>query len=143
MAGRPIRTFTVLPHLPDELQPLKKLAYNMWWCWHHDAVSLFRRIDSDIFERVDHSPVRLLSAVDECRWQELLQDDGFIAHMHRVEGAFDGYLAGGTWYKEAYGDRTCRIAYCSAEFGTHESVPVYSGGLGVLAGDHLKAASDL
>src|SRR2546423_10722847 len=144
MAGRPIRTFTVLPHLPEELQALKKLAYNMWWCWHHDAVSLFRRLDSDTFERLDHSPVRLLSAVDELRWQELVHDDGFLAHMHRVEEAFDNYMSGETWYKETYGKGDhCRIAYFSAEFGIHESVPVYSGGLGVLAGDHLKAASDL
>jgi starch phosphorylase len=144
MAGRPIRTFTVLPHLPERLLPLQKLAYNMWWSWNHDAASLFRRIDDDAFDRVDSSPVKLLSAVDQGRYEQLLRDDGFLAHMDRVEEAFDHYMSANTWFREAYGDAPhCRIAYFSAEFGIHESVPVYSGGLGVLAGDHLKSASDL
>src|SRR5437868_5700418 len=143
-AARPIRTFTVLPHLPPRLQALHKLAYNMWWCWNHDAISLFRRLDSDLFEAVEHSPVKLLGALEQARMEQLLHDDGFLAHMDRVEEVLDAYLAATTWYQETYGQGTdCRIAYFSAEFGLHESVPIYSGGLGVLAGDHLKSASDL
>jgi len=166
--GRPIRTFTVLPHLPERLQALQKLAYNMWWCWNYEATALYRRIDGDAFEALDHSPVKLLGVVSQSRLEELLHDDGFLAHMDRVEEAFDNYMAAATWYQETYsqGDRgqgsgvskngdpsltpdPCpltpdfRIAYFSAEFGIHESVPVYSGGLGVLSGDHLKSASDL
>jgi starch phosphorylase len=150
--GRPIRTFTVLPFLPERLQALQKLAYNMWWCWQHEAVALFRRIDADRFEQVEHSPVKLLGSIDQGRLEQLLHDDGFLAHMDRVEEAFDTYMSAPTWYQETFAPNRngsgpptdeCRIAYFSAEFGLHESVPVYSGGLGVLSGDHLKSASDL
>lgn len=144
MAGRSLRTFAVLPHLPESLQALQKLAYNMWWCWNHEAVSLLRRIDDDLFEAVENSPVKMLGAIDQSRLEELLHDDGFLAHMDRVEAALDNYMTSTTWFHETYGaETTCRFAYFSAEFGIHESIPIYSGGLGLLAGDHLKAASDL
>jgi len=146
MAGRQIRTFTVLPHLPPRLQALHKLAYNMWWCWNHDAVALFRRVEPDVFEAVENSPVKLLSAVDQARLEHLTRDDGFLASLDRVEEEFDRYMAAPTWFGETFAERggkDARIAYFSAEFGIHESVPIYSGGLGVLAGDHLKSASDL
>jgi starch phosphorylase len=144
MPTRQIRTFTVLPHLPDRLQALHKLAYNLWWCWNADAVALFRRIDVDRFEALDHSPVKLLGATDQKRFESLAKDDGFLAHMDRVEAALNHYLAAPTWFQEHYGsEKYARIGYFSAEFGIHESIPVYSGGLGVLAGDHLKSASDL
>jgi starch phosphorylase len=145
MGSRSIRTFTVMPYLPPRLQALHKLAYNMWWCWNHDAIALFRRLDADLFEAVEHSPVKLLGALEQARMEQLLHDDGFLAHMDRVEEALDTYLAATTWYQETYGQQgtDCRFAYFSAEFGIHESIPIYSGGLGVLAGDHLKSASDL
>src|SRR6266851_185172 len=144
MPGRSIRIFTVLPHLPERLQALQKLAYNMWWCWNHEAVSLFRRIDDDRFEAVENSPVKLLAEIEQSRLEELLEDDGFLAHMDRVEDALNNYMTSTTWFQETYGETNpCRVAYFSAEFGIHESIPIYSGGLGVLAGDHLKAASDL
>src|SRR5947209_13163432 len=145
MAVRSIRTFTVLPHLPDCLQPLHKLAYNLWWCWHPDAIALFRRVDPDLFESLDNSPVRLLGATPQERWAELAKDDGFLAHLDRVVESLDAYLSGRTWFKDTFNHRASGvcIAYFSAEFGIHESIPVYSGGLGVLAGDHLKSASDL
>ncbi|MCS6852206.1 MAG: glycosyltransferase family 1 protein [Gemmataceae bacterium] len=143
-ASRPIRTFTVLPHLPERLQGLQKLAYNMWWSWNHDAVMLFRRIDDDLFTEVENSPVKLLGQLSQRRLDELVADDGFRAHLDRVEAALNRYMSSPTWYQETYGDRKpIRIAYFSAEYGIHESIPIYSGGLGVLAGDHLKAASDL
>jgi starch phosphorylase len=144
MPSRPIRTFTVLPYLPERLQGLQKLAYNLWWCWNHEAVAVFRRVDDDLFEAVDNSPVKLLGAIDQSRLEELLTDDGFLAHLDRVEEKFDAYMSAHTWYEETYGaNNPTRIAYLSAEFGIHESIPVYSGGLGVLAGDHMKSASDL
>src|SRR5437016_2828821 len=134
MPSRPLRTFTVLPYLPERLQGLQKLAYNMWWCWNHEAVSLFRRIDADLFEAVENSPVKLLGTIDQSRLEALAQDDGFLVHMDRVEQNLNNYMAATTWFQEAYGDNhPARIAYFSAEFGIHESVPVYSGGLGVLA----------
>src|SRR5215831_6741158 len=126
--GRPFRTFTVLPHLPERLQPLHKLAYNLWWCWHHEAISLFRRVDADLFEQVEHSPVKLLGAVDQNRLEQLLQDDGFLAHMDRASEAFDTYMRGPTWFSESFLTKhrpgakaeDIRIAYYSAEFGLHE-----------------------
>jgi glycogen phosphorylase len=144
MPARPVRTFTVLPRLPERLLPLHQLAYNLWWCWHADAVALFRRIDPDRFESMDHSPIRLLTSTTQKRFEELADDDGFLAHLDRVWDAFQTYLSAPTWFAEEYpNESNLRIAYFSAEFGIHESVPVYSGGLGVLAGDHLKSASDL
>src|ERR1700683_3389111 len=98
-----LRSFTVLPHLPDRLQGLQKLAYNLWWCWNHEAIALFRRIDPDAWEVVEHSPVKLLGAVEQGRLEKLLADDGFLAHMDRVEEAFDTYLSSPSWYQEVYG----------------------------------------
>lgn len=147
MPPRSIRTFTVLPHLPPRLQALNKLAYNLWLSWTHEATALFRRIDADLWEAVDHSPVKLLGAIDQHRLEQLLDDDGFLAHMDRVEEEFEAYLKAPTWFQEVCAPTRPTsdlvIAYFSAEFGLHESVPVYSGGLGVLSGDHLKSASDL
>jgi starch phosphorylase len=145
MPGRSIRTYTVLPCLPERLRPLQTLAYNLWWCWNADAVALFRRVNPDLFEALDHSPIRLLAATEQSRFEQLEEDDGFLAHMDRVAAALDHYLKARTWFQETFppGEDQLRVAYFSAEFGTHESVPVYSGGLGILAGDHLKSASDL
>lgn len=144
MPGRSVRTFTVLPRLPDRLRALQTLAYNLWWCWNADAVALFGRINPDLFEALDHSPIRLLGATDQSRFEQLEKDDGFLAHMDRVVATMSHYLDAPTWFQETFpGERDARVAYFSAEFGIHESVPVYSGGLGVLAGDHLKSASDL
>src|SRR4051794_7492229 len=146
MPPRSIRTFTVLPQLPPPLQALHKLAYNLWLSWNHEATALFRRIDADLWETVQHSPVKMLGAIDQGRLEQLLADDGFLAHMDRVEEAFEAYLAAPTWFEESIArDRPdlvsdLVVAYFSAEFGIHESVPVYSGGLGVLSGDHLKSA---
>src|SRR5262245_49743124 len=103
MAGRPIRTFTVLPHLPERLKALQKLAYNMWWCWNHDAVMLFRRIDDELFEEVENSPVKILGRLEQARLEQLLHDDGFLAHMDRVGGALDHYMSATSWYQETYG----------------------------------------
>lgn len=149
---RSLRTFTVLPHLPTRLLGLQKLAYNLWWCWNQEAISLFRRLDDRRFDLADNSPVKLLATVEQERYDQLLRDDGFLVHMDRVVHALDNYLTGSTWFQETYGSTADspeavanrhRLAYFSAEFGIHESIPVYSGGLGLLAGDHLKAASDL
>src|SRR6516165_408330 len=128
MAVRSIRTFTVLPHLPARLQPLHKLAYNLWWCWHPDAIALFRRVDPDLFESLDNSPVRLLGATPQERLVELAKDEGFLAHLDRVVDDLESYLQGKTWFGEAYDGKAAGvcIAYFSAEFGIHESVPVYS-----------------
>src|SRR5437764_9927371 len=130
--GRQIRTVTVLPHLPGRLQTLHKLAYNLWWAWNHEAVGLFRRIDPDKFEALENSPVKLLGAIDQERLEQLQRDDGFVAHMDRVEEALNHYMSASTWFQETYGEGgqdaadRYRVAYFSAEFGIHESIPVYS-----------------
>ena len=149
MPGRPIRTFTVLPHLPDKLLKLREVAYNLWWTWNPDAVNLFRRIDPDLYEAVENSPIKLLSSTPQSRFEQLENDEGFLSHLDRVSRRLDEYLRAHTWFgtqfPESSDANTPRplFAYFSMEFGIHESLPVYSGGLGVLAGDHLKSASDL
>ena len=144
MSGRTIRTFTVLPTLPDRLAALQKIAYNLWWCWNTDAVALFCAIDKDLFASLDHSPIRLLSAVPQTRLNELAQDTTFLVHLDRVAAHLDNYMTAKTWFQQnCAADAELKVAYFSMEFGIHESVPVYSGGLGVLAGDHLKSSSDL
>jgi starch phosphorylase len=126
------------------LAALQTLAYNTWWTWHSEAIALFRRIDEDAFARLDHNVIRLLGSLPQSRFAELLADDTFLAHMDRVAAALEGYMSAATWYeRETAGAADLHVAYFSAEFGITESVPVYSGGLGILAGDHLKSASDL
>src|SRR5437867_13227086 len=118
MPGRSIRTLTVLPHLPERLQGLQKLAYNLWWCWNHEAVSLFRRIDDDRFEAVENSPVKLLGTIEQSRFEQLARDDGFLAHMDRVEEGLNHYMTSTTWFQDTYGPSSpCRVAYFSADFG--------------------------
>src|SRR3954468_21192419 len=102
MPARPLRTFTVLPHLPDRLQGLQKLAYNLWWCWNHDAISLFRRIDENTFDKAEHSPVRLLATIGQDRLEQLRDDDGFMAHMHRVLDALNRYMTASTWFHDNF-----------------------------------------
>src|SRR5713226_2193626 len=132
MSARSIRTFTVLPQLPARLQTLQKLAYNLWVTWNHEAIALFRRIDTDLWETAGHSPVKLLGAVEQARLEQLMNDDGFLAHMERVEAEFNAYMNAPTWFQERCADSDPElasrlvIAYLSAEFGLHESVPVYS-----------------
>jgi starch phosphorylase len=145
MVNPPIRTFTVLPNVPPRLAALQAVAYNMWWTWHSEAIALFRRIDEKLFARLDHNVIRLLGSLPQSRFHELAEDEAFLAHLDRVSADFEAYMSAPTWYQRegSAGGNGLHVAYFSAEFGIAESVPVYSGGLGVLAGDHLKSASDL
>jgi len=144
-----IRTFSVTPLLPNRLKDLRRLAYNLWWCWHSDAIELFRRLDSDLWERTNHNPVAMLGEVEQDKLKQASEDEGFLAHMHRVIQDLDEYTTEPRWFQKAYndgkdlGDDPFQIAYFSAEFGLTDCLQIYSGGLGVLAGDHLKSASDL
>ncbi|MDZ7261506.1 MAG: alpha-glucan family phosphorylase [candidate division KSB1 bacterium] len=141
---RKIQKFTVLPNLPGRLKHLLDIAYNLWWSWNPEARSLFRRIDNDLWEEIHHNPVRLLGTIKPERYQELLTDDVFLEHADRVYSNLQKYLQHLTWYGKLHQEHIGgRIAYFSAEFGLHECLPFYSGGLGVLAGDHLKSASEL
>lgn len=139
-----LRTFTVVPALPEPLTRLRDLAYNIWWSWNADARELFRRLDPDLWEDVVHNPVRFLAHVAQRRLDQAATDKAFLAHMQRVLAALDNYMTREGWFAKSHPDlRDGKIAYFSMEFGLHESLPIYSGGLGILAGDHLKSASDL
>ncbi|HNZ19042.1 MAG TPA: alpha-glucan family phosphorylase [Candidatus Hydrogenedentes bacterium] len=139
-----IKKFTVIAKLPPALEPLRSLAYNLWWSWDPEAIDLFFRIDRDRWINVKQNPVRLLGEVPQERLEELARDDGYLAHLERVHSRFQAYLRGNSWHeKNPQAPEDFRVAYMSAEFGLHESLALYSGGLGVLAGDHLKAASDM
>ncbi|HOQ27635.1 MAG TPA: DUF3417 domain-containing protein, partial [Armatimonadota bacterium] len=149
---RPIRTFTVVPSLPASLSRLRDLAYNLWWSWDHEAVDLFRRLDEDLWESTGHDVVKMLGSISQERLEAAAADQGFLAHMNRVLSRLDHYLkAGDTWHemisRMAQGGTGCQfphcVAYFSMEFGISECLPNYSGGLGMLSGDHLKSASDL
>ncbi|MBN1917665.1 MAG: alpha-glucan family phosphorylase [Verrucomicrobia bacterium] len=141
---KPARKFVVVPSLPDKLRQLWDLAYNLWWCWNPEAIDLFRRMDRDLWEQVYHNPVAMLGVISSEQLEHLAADDGFLAHMERTYVQFADYMSGATWFKSAHPDAGgVRIAYFSLEFGLSESVPIYSGGLGILAGDHTKSASDL
>ena len=139
-----IRTFQVFPDVPESLQPLVELARNLWWVWHPDAVDLFRRLDRQLWEDVYHNPVRMLGQIDQAKLAAASKDQGYLAHMHRVHEALRLHLQDHGWFHNTHQDKNnMLVAYFSAEFGIHESLPIYSGGLGILAGDHLKSASEI
>ncbi|MCX4532524.1 alpha-glucan family phosphorylase [Streptomyces sp. NBC_00841] len=141
-----IRRFTVRPVLPDPLQPLSGLARNLRWSWHTETRELFQAVDPGGRRAADSDPVRLLGAVSAGRLAELAQDQQFLHRLAEVSAALQEYLDGPRWYQEqlAQGaELPAAVAYFSPEFGVTAALPQYSGGLGILAGDHLKAASDL
>ncbi len=133
-------TFTVKPHLPERLAPLAELAHDFWITWHFDAIRLFMRFGAEAWQQAQQSPLRLLSELPQERLHELEQDKAFLAHMDRVIADYHDYLQADPWYS---GPRDAVVAYFSMEFGLDATLPIYSGGLGVLAGDHLKSCSDL
>jgi starch phosphorylase len=139
-----LRTVLVTPILPEPLTPLRELAYNMAWDWMPEIASLWRRIDPRLWEATGQNPVAMLGQVDQRRLIELSADIGFIAHLGRAKEMLARYKAEPKWFQtEHWEDSDLTIAYFSAEFGVAGCLPIYSGGLGVLAGDHMKSASDL
>jgi glycogen phosphorylase len=137
-------TFVVVPKLPPNLERLRGIAYNLWWCWEPEAIELFVRIDRPLWEKTGQNPVQVLGQVSQFRLEALAKDDSFLAHLERVHEKFVDYMTTNSWWdKNANAPENFRVAYLSLEFGLQESISIYSGGLGVLAGDHLKSASDL
>ena len=138
-------TLIVLPVLPSKIGRLSELAYNLWWSWNQEAQALFSSLDSRLWRRVHHNPVRFLRWVDQERLDRAASSAEYVERYEAVLAAFDAYMsAHHTWFSRAHPSLVGKtIAYFSAEFGLHESLPIYSGGLGVLAGDICKAASDL
>jgi starch phosphorylase len=139
-----LRRFTVIPRLPASIEKLRALAHNLWWAWSPEARELFTRIDADLWDEVHGNPIELLSRVPQARLDELGTDDAFVAHLEASHAALEKYLSREGWFRKTFPEANgAKIAYFSMEYGLHESLPIYSGGLGVLAGDHLKTASDL
>ncbi len=139
-----VRSFTVLPALPEPLKDLEIVARNMFWSWNSEFVELFKRIDNGLWSSCGHNPVKLLGSVSQAKLDALAKNQGFLGQLQRASEKLKSYVARPTWY-EAVCSKSDEptIAYFSAEFGVHECLPIYAGGLGILAGDHLKSASDL
>ncbi|MCB4791010.1 MAG: alpha-glucan family phosphorylase [Elusimicrobia bacterium] len=136
--------YVIIPSLPDNLKPLLEIAYNLWWVSNSDALELFRRVDFDLWEEVNHNPIQLLGAIKEERLNELSKDNSFVSHLDHIKHDMKRYMEFTTWYEKEFPDnKNCKIAYFSTEFGLHDSLPLYSGGLGILSGDHIKSASDM
>ncbi|HEX7620515.1 MAG TPA: alpha-glucan family phosphorylase [Anaerolineales bacterium] len=131
--------------LPRRINRMGELAYNLWWTWNPHAQRLFNHVDNALWERLNHNPLRFLRSVGRFEINAAAQDPVYLELYDRVFSSFDDYLKStDTWTARAYKTRSKQtIAYFSMEFGLHEILPIYSGGLGVLAGDHLKQASDL
>ncbi|MFZ3208599.1 MAG: alpha-glucan family phosphorylase, partial [Geobacteraceae bacterium] len=139
-----LHRFTVVPSLPEELAALQRIAYNLWWSWDIDAINLFKRLDPELWQETRHNPVEMLGILQQATLDNLKADEGFMAHLRLVDEKLSEYLSAKSWFEKVInGDKALHVAYFSMEFGLHESLPVYSGGLGILAGDHLKSASDL
>ncbi|MCK0092299.1 alpha-glucan family phosphorylase [Rhodococcus sp. F64268] len=141
-----LRRFTVRAHLPEPLAALEALTTNLRWSWHPQAQDLFASIDPELWAKVDEDPVRLLGEIAPSRLDALATDSEFLARLEAAAADLDHYLSRPAWYQLQRERGTALpegIAYFSMEFGVTEVLPNYSGGLGILAGDHLKAASDL
>jgi starch phosphorylase len=139
------RAFEVVSELPEPLKPLKRLARNFLWSWNHEIRDLFRSIDKDIWEECEHNTILYLNRIPKERWAVLAKDGLFLNRLRACEQILNDYLAAETWFDREFPDQKNKatIAYFCFEFGITEGLPIYSGGLGVLAGDHLKTASDI
>lgn len=136
-----VQLFNIAPSIPAKIRFLEVLARNYWWSWNPPALELFQRIDPLQWEQVGQNPVRFLSAISQKRFESLAKDRSFVAHLEQVRDLYQRQVVDAGERTKDPAART--IAYFSLEYGIHESLRIYSGGLGVLAGDHLKAASDL
>ncbi|MBP3087220.1 glycosyltransferase family 1 protein [Mycolicibacterium fortuitum] len=141
-----LRRFTVRAHLPERLAALERLSINLRWSWHKPTQDLFAELDSELWQQTNGDPVALLGAVSPRRLDELAGDEAFLNRLDELAADLDNYLSRPLWYQQQIDDGVEMpkgIAYFSMEFGVAEVLPNYSGGLGILAGDHLKSASDL
>jgi starch phosphorylase len=140
-----VMTFTVKPSLPEQLKDLYVVAGNLYWSWHYEIAEIFRRIDYDLWKQCAHNPIRMLGMVSQARLEDLARNEGFLYQLPQAREKLEATLNSPSWVDKIYARAGVRpvIAYFSAEFGMHECLPIYSGGLGILTGDHLKSASDL
>ena len=140
---RSVRQFNVVPAIPAPLQALRGLAGNLHWTWDRDTTALFERLDPVLWRRTGRDPLRLLAAISEERWQQLAADAAVVSAVDAAAERLRNAIEAPRWFQGREGSPLGLVAYFSPEFGISETLPQYSGGLGVLAGDHLKAASDL
>jgi starch phosphorylase len=132
------------PNLPERIRGLGRLAYNLWWSWNPSARELFRALDLQTWRESDHNPVRMIAMLHPEVLDGVVQDRDFLAHYDAVMDEFEADTASPSgWFRAEYGRSPSPLAYFSAEYGLHVSLPVYAGGLGILAGDYLKECSDL
>ena len=136
---------TVNPQLPKRVGELLDIANNLWWAWNSEFLRLFKEIDSDLWETVGKNPVKFLKLVSQDKLEDIAKDEEFLAKYDEVVNHFNSYMqTKETWFSKNYpNNANDLIAYFSAEYGIDEIIPIYSGGLGILSGDHLKSASDL
>ena len=136
---------TVNPQLPRRIEKLSKIANNLWWSWNTDFLRLFKDIDIDLWETVERNPVKFLKLVSQEKLEKAAQNNSFLKEYDRITSDFESYMnSSNTWFNKNYPNNSKDIiAYFSAEYGLNEIIPIYSGGLGILSGDHLKSASDL
>ena len=137
-----IHSFRVVPALPERLQGLRDIAYNLLWSWDDDLRVVFSRLDRDLWDSTYQNPVLMLGTIAQERLEALARDESFLSYYDRALERLHAYLREPTWWDRRLTERPL-VAYFSAEFGLTECLPIYSGGLGVLSGDHLKSASDL
>ena len=135
----------VVPRLPDKISRLKDFAYNLYFSWHPEVRDLFIEIDRNLWKKTNHNPVKFLNEVQQKKLEEFSKNDNFLKKYGHVLNQFDDYLdEKKTWFQQNFpNEKKLLIGYFTAEFGLHESLPIYAGGLGVLAGDHIKSSSDL
>ncbi len=136
---------TVVPQLPEKISRLTEIANNLWWSWNTEFLKLFQMIDIDLWENVGKNPIKFLKLVNQSKIEEISENSEFLKQYNRVVENFDNYMnSKDTWFNKKYpNNKNDLVAYFSAEYGLDEVVPIYSGGLGILSGDHLKSASDL
>ena len=136
---------TVNPQLPKRIGRITEIANNLWWSWNTEFLRLFKMIDIDLWERCNKNPVKFLKSVEQEKLENAARDIAFIKEYDKIVSNFDSYMnSKSTWFNSKYPDnRNDLIAYFSAEYGLDQTIAIYSGGLGILSGDHLKSASDL
>ena len=136
---------TVNPQLPKRIEKLSEISNNLWWSWNTEFLRLLKQMDGDLWEQSGKNPVKFLKHISQERLEEKSKDISFLKEYDKVVSNFDGYMnSRNTWFSKKYPEnKNDLIAYFSAEYGIDETIPIYSGGLGILSGDHLKSASDL
>ena len=136
---------TVNPQLPKRIEKLSEISNNLWWSWNTEFLRLLKKMDGDLWEQSGKNPVKFLKHISQERLEAMSKDLGFLKEYDKVVSNFDGYMnSKNTWFAKKYPEeKNDLIAYFSAEYGIDETMPIYSGGLGILSGDHLKSASDL